>query len=189
MDLHRHRRRAVLCSTSPPNAVTDTASAPTEQPVPSERLLQLTQFSAGAVSGIANVVILSPLEVVKVRMQAQARATSASAAAMPRYTGLGHALKVMLRDEGWRSYYRGMNATLWAFVPNWAVFWYSYESLKRRLGPRPHRDSVMRNPTVVHAVSAFGAGAVTAVATAPMWTLKSRLQTVCHHLLPFCSLP
>lgn len=171
MDFHSRRphRRVVLCSTShsPP---------PTDPQIPSERLLQFSQLTAGAVSGIANVVILSPLEVVKVRMQAQARGTAATA--MPRYDGLGHALRVMLRDEGWRSYYRGMNASLWAFVPNWAVFWYSYEGLKRRLGPQHNGQGIVRNPTANHVASAFGAGAITAVATAPMWTLKSRLQTV-----------
>lgn len=142
--------------------------------LPSERLLLLSQFAAGAVAGLVNVIVLSPLEVVKVRLQAQSRATSASAAAMPpRYKGLVHALRLMQREEGWRSYYKGINASLWAFIPNWAVYWFSYEALKRRL-----TVNYSKKPTaLVHMTSALGAGALTALATAPLWTLKSRLQT------------
>lgn len=105
----RHRR-LVLCATSAPPAPGFAASdvVSREQPRgPSEHVLLLSQFAAGAISGIANVVLLSPLEVVKVRLQAQARGGSSSATKIPQYTGLGQALRVMLREEGWRSYYRG----------------------------------------------------------------------------------
>lgn len=73
-----------------------------------------------------------------------------------------------------------MSASLWAFVPNWAVFWFSYEAFKRRLVPPhdPERGPPHRNVSAAaHVASAFGAGSLTAVATAPMWTLKSRMQT------------
>jgi solute carrier family 25 (mitochondrial folate transporter), member 32 len=157
-----------------------------------QQQLALSQFVAGAVAGLVNVVVLSPLEVVKVRMQAQSLCPT-TAVAGTRYTGLGHALRVMLRDEGWRSFYKGMNASLWAFIPNWAVYWYSYEALKRQLAAvarrkdtpgAPHvqhqhqeRAAGPPEPAIVHVGAALGAGALTALATAPLWTLKSRLQT------------
>jgi hypothetical protein len=107
MDRARHRR-PVLCATSAPApGLSCGATVPDRPPGPSERVLVLSQFAAGAISGIANVVLLSPLEVVKVRLQAQARGGASSATRLPRYTGLGQALRVMLREEGWRSYYRG----------------------------------------------------------------------------------
>lgn len=56
----------------------------------------------------------------------------------------------------------GMNASLWAFVPNWAVFWFSYEALKRRLVP-PFDAENTSGPQIsaaAHVASAFGAGAL-----------------------------
>lgn len=107
MERARHRR-PVLCATSAPAPGFAPSGVPPNRPRgPSERVLLLSQFAAGAISGIANVVLLSPLEVVKVRLQAQARGGTSSATKLPQYTGLGQALRVMLREEGWRSYYRG----------------------------------------------------------------------------------
>jgi hypothetical protein len=102
-------RRTVLCAAVAPfTSLTPASSAaPEDRRPPSERVLLLSQFAAGAISGIANVVLFFPFDTVKVRIQAQARAGRGPAAAMPRYNGLGHALRVMLREEGWRSYYRG----------------------------------------------------------------------------------
>lgn len=128
---------------------------------------QLAQFGAGALAGLVNTLVLSPLDVVKTRLQVQGSATFAS----NRYHGLVDALRAMLREEGFRSYYRGLSASLWAFVPNWAIYWYSYETFKRAYTPSGRRPSPM-----VHVLSALSAGGLTAVTTAPFWTLKSRLQ-------------
>lgn len=185
---------------------------------------QLSQFGAGALAGLVNTLVLSPLDVVKTRLQAQGSvsvssstaaataataattaattaSTSASAAAAAartassslasatasttsaaaagvaasaraiRYTGTLDAFRSMLREEGLRSYYRGLSASLWAFVPNWAIYWYTYETFKRTYTPKGQRPS-----PVVHVLSALSAGGITAVTTAPFWTLKSRLQ-------------
>jgi hypothetical protein len=54
-----------------------------------------------------------------------------------------------------------MNASLWAFVPNWAVFWFSYEALKRRLSSPPAAGSPsgsLHTSSAAHVASAFGAG-------------------------------
>lgn len=128
---------------------------------------QLSQFGAGALAGLVNTLVLSPLDVVKTRLQAQ----GGGAVAGTRYNGLFHALRAMLREEGLISYYRGLSASLYAFVPNWAIYWYTYEQCKRTYGRSDSRPKVF-----VHVLSALTAGAITAVTTAPFWTLKSRLQ-------------
>lgn len=227
----------VSASSAPASKSTNSASkqnspAPTNPDVRTH----LTQFAAGALAGLVNTLVLSPLDVVKTRLQVQgapsvaatsaataASATSATAAgAPPHYTGTIHALRSMLQQEGLSSYYRGLSASLWAFVPNWAIYWYSYEAFKRLYARRMPRapslsapastavasvpapsiaaanDARARNshpagqpallqppPTqppppsstpLVHVLSALSAGALTAVTTAPFWTLKSRLQ-------------
>lgn len=129
---------------------------------------QLTQFGAGALAGLVNTLVLSPLDVVKTRLQVQGSGASAAAT---QYRGMFHALHAMLREEGLRSYYRGLSASLWAFVPNWAIYWYTYETFKRLYARKAARPTPF-----VHVMSALSAGGITAVTTAPFWTLKSRLQ-------------
>lgn len=133
----------------------------------SDALTHLMQFGAGALAGFVNTLVLSPLDVVKTRLQAQGSGILQNA----NYRGPIDALTSMLRQEGFQSYYRGLSASLWAFVPNWAIYWYSYESFKRLYTRRGRRPS-----PIVHVLSAISAGGVTAVTTAPFWTLKSRLQ-------------
>lgn len=128
---------------------------------------QLSQFGAGALAGLVNTLVLSPLDVVKTRLQVQGSSTVATTP----YRGLFDALRSMLREEGLRSYYRGLSASLWAFVPNWAIYWYTYETFKRRYTPNGSKPT-----PYIHIMSALSAGAITAVTTAPFWTLKSRLQ-------------
>lgn len=130
---------------------------------------QLTQFGAGALAGLVNTLVLSPLDVVKTRLQVQGG--SAAGAAATQYRGLFHALRSMLREEGIRSYYRGLSASIWAFVPNWAIYWYTYETFKRT-----YSKNAARPTPYVHIMSALSAGGITAITTAPFWTLKSRLQ-------------
>lgn len=153
------RRPIMLASTS--------RTSQSSQDSQADLLTQLSQFGAGALAGLVNTLILSPLDVVKTRLQVQ----GSSAYSAARYRGLFDALASMLRQEGFASYYRGVSASLWAFVPNWAIYWYTYETFKRMFG----RDA--RRPTpFVHVLSAVSAGGITAVSTAPFWTLKSRLQ-------------
>lgn len=144
------------------------ASGSTEPPKKTvDAQTQLIQVGAGALAGLVNTLVLSPLDVVKTRLQVQ----GSSSFAATKYRGLFDALRSMLREEGLRSYYRGLSASLWAFVPNWAIYWYTYETFKRTYskGGKP--------PTaLVHVTSALSAGGITAVTTAPFWTLKSRLQ-------------
>jgi hypothetical protein len=54
-----------------------------------------------------------------------------------------------------------MSASLWAFVPNWAVFWFSYEALKRRLVPPSDSENGPGLFAAAHVASAFGAGLFT----------------------------
>lgn len=52
----------------------------------------------------------------------------------PRYRGALHALKVILRDEGWRAFYSGMGTNLIRAVPAAMTTMLTYESLKGILG-------------------------------------------------------
>lgn len=164
-------RRPIATLTSKSKSTSTTSTTTPVSHYASPRT-QLIQFGAGALAGFVNTLILSPLDVVKTRLQVQgATSSSTSPFAAKKYRGLLHALQCMLREEGFRSYYRGLSASLCAFVPNWAIYWYTYESFKRFYSPPGKPPS-----PYVHVISALSAGGITAVTTAPFWTLKSRLQ-------------
>jgi solute carrier family 25 folate transporter 32 len=80
-----------------------------------------------------------------------------------------------LRDEGVRGLYRGLTPSLFALLPNWAVYFTTYERLKVAIA-RHVRPEYAGSPGV-HMAAAAGAGAATMLITNPLWVVKTRLQT------------
>lgn len=179
----RQRRPALMvcaadggASRGSPATATATAAAAAAG-APGELKQMLIQGSSGAVSGVMNTLILSPLDVVKTRLQ-----TQGAGGMRARYNGVAHALRTMLREEGLRSYYHGVSASLCAFVPNWAIYWATYEMCKRRYTRATVSFDVVSRHYLVHkamveVMSAITAGAVTALSTSPLWVMKARLQS------------
>eukprot|EP00183_Erythrolobus_madagascarensis_P005959 CAMPEP_0185846596 /NCGR_PEP_ID=MMETSP1354-20130828/2172_1 /TAXON_ID=708628 /ORGANISM="Erythrolobus madagascarensis, Strain CCMP3276" /LENGTH=377 /DNA_ID=CAMNT_0028546747 /DNA_START=238 /DNA_END=1371 /DNA_ORIENTATION=+ len=167
-----------------------------------------TQLAAGAFAGVVNTVVFHPLDLVKTRLQVQRhllQASSTSCTAVNNairsvnsaaYNGTYSAFRSIWRQEGFRAFYRGLDAALLAFVPNWAIYWLSYEQLKSFLltsrfvngahaasnkppgngGSNARRVLDDRGLHFVHLASAVGAGAVTVCATSPLWVIKTRMQ-------------
>ena len=81
---------------------------------------------AGASAGVVAAVFVCPLDVIKTRLQAQAGAGTASASngALGRRAVGGSVYACtssLLRTEGIRGLYRGLQPTVLALLPNWAV--------------------------------------------------------------------
>lgn len=74
-----------------------------------------------------------------------------------------------------RGLYRGLTPTLFALLPNWAVYFTTYERLKVAIASRVPRE--WGNTPGVHMAAAAGAGAATMLITNPLWVVKTRLQT------------
>ena len=85
--------------------------------------------------------------------------------------GLSH----ILREEGIRGLYRGLTPTLFALLPNWAVYFTTYERLKLAIARHVGRE--WASSPGVHMAAAAGAGAATMLITNPLWVVKTRLQT------------
>lgn len=123
---------------------------------------------AGGAAGGTTAVFVSPLEVLKTRLQTQARGQAA------KYTGGIHiygGLKQIVAEEGFRGLYRGLGPQFVALLPNWAVYFTTYENLKKQMKKRQGIPQPLQ-----HMISAVGAGAATLAVTNPLWVAKTRLQ-------------
>ncbi|KAL3501764.1 hypothetical protein ACH5RR_036213 [Cinchona calisaya] len=128
---------------------------------------------AGAAAGAIAATFVCPLDVIKTRLQVQG---------LPQVAHSGQkgsiiitSLQHIVRNEGFRGLYRGLSPTLAALLPNWAVYFTVYGHLKSLL--HAHVDSSGHLTIAANMIAASGAGAATAIATNPLWVVKTRLQT------------
>ncbi|KAL9325002.1 hypothetical protein ACSQ67_005647 [Phaseolus vulgaris] len=119
-------------------------------------------------AGAIAATFVCPLDVIKTRLQVH---------------GLPHgqkgnvivtSLQNIVKKEGFRGMYRGLSPTILALLPNWAVYFTSYEQVKGLL--RSH-DGCQELTTIENMIAAASAGAATAISTNPLWVVKTRLQT------------
>ncbi|KAK5650376.1 hypothetical protein RI129_001405 [Pyrocoelia pectoralis] len=80
---------------------------------------------AGATARFFSVVSVSPLELIRTKMQS----TKLS------YVEIGDALKLVLKTDGIKGLWKGVTPTLLRDVPFSAIYWSQYEALKRWYGP------------------------------------------------------
>ncbi|KAK9804591.1 hypothetical protein WJX73_004462 [Symbiochloris irregularis] len=128
---------------------------------------------AGGLAGALTATFVCPLDVLKTRLQVQRRATA------PKYYGIPGSLRTIFNTEGLPGLYRGLTPTLFALLPNWAVYFTVYERLKISLGKRTRGENSTHHwhPSAVHMMAAAGAGVATMTITNPLWVVKTRLQT------------
>ena len=126
----------------------------------------LTPLTAGIASRTIVASIVSPLELVRTRLQST-----------PTAPGLPHTMesvlagiRSMVASNGIRTLWRGLGPTLWRDVPFSGIYWAGYENGKNVLGRYGY--------TGVDAAFASGAvsGMIAALITMPFDTLKTRRQ-------------
>ncbi|GAB2228565.1 hypothetical protein Droror1_Dr00022685 [Drosera rotundifolia] len=128
---------------------------------------------AGAAAGTISATFLCPLDVIKTLLQVNGLPD----AARSRHKGsvIITSMQHIIRTEGFRGLYRGLSPTILALLPNWAVYFTTYQQLKALLGSHGNRDGHLTIGG--HMIAAAGAGAVTSFVTNPLWVVKTRLQT------------
>lgn len=92
----------------------------------------LGSLACSAVAGAGASVITNPLDLVKLRLQVQRRA-SASTPGAQTYHGVLQGLSMVLRHEGWAGMFRGAGARVAFHVPNTAITFAVYEKCKSML--------------------------------------------------------
>ncbi|KAI5677433.1 hypothetical protein M9H77_08383 [Catharanthus roseus] len=128
---------------------------------------------AGAAAGAIAATFVCPLDVIKTRFQVNGLSEVPHSA--QRGNVIVTSLQSIVRNEGFRGLYRGLSPTLAALLPNWAVYFTVYGHLKTIL--QAHADDSGQLTVPANMFAASGAGAATAIATNPLWVVKTRLQT------------
>jgi len=132
-------------------------------------------FLAGLAAGVTEAVaVVTPMEVVKIRLQAQHH-SMADPLDVPKYRNAAHALYTVVKEEGVGALYRGVSLTALRQGTNQAANFTAYTELKAWLQNRAE-DPNKPLPGWQTALIGLVSGAVGPFSNAPIDTIKTRLQ-------------
>ncbi|CAN0402290.1 unnamed protein product, partial [Laminaria digitata] len=114
---------------------------------------------AGAAATVFHDAIMTPMDVIKQRLQ------------LGYHKGMLDCVMTIRRTEGAQAFYRSFPTTLFMNIPYGCVMVAVNESLKQAMRPAGDYD------TRTYLLAGSGAGAIAAVATNPLDVVKTRLQT------------
>ncbi|XP_061785599.1 solute carrier family 25 member 47-A isoform X1 [Nerophis lumbriciformis] len=87
-------------------------------------------FLSGLAGGIMQTLVLSPGDIVKVRLQCQTESRRRQgSSAHPKYRGPIHCLLSIVREEGFRGLYRGVMPLMLRDGPSFATYFLTYASV------------------------------------------------------------
>jgi solute carrier family 25 protein 39/40 len=125
---------------------------------------------AASVGGLVTALVVCPFDVVKTRMQVD---SPTSVLLNQQYKGTLDALSKIARTEGILSLWRGVAPALIMAVPNAAIYFNSYEMLKKRF-----RETQIMRPAVIPLVSGSIARIITVTALSPLELLRTNMQAL-----------
>lgn len=130
-------------------------------------------FLSGVMAGITEAcLVVNPMEVVKIRMQAQHNSMKDPLAA-PKYTSAPQAAITIVREEGLKTLWRGVALTAGRQAINQGANFTTYSFLKARL--QDAQDTQVL-PTWQTAIIGFTSGAIGPFCNNPLDTIKTRMQ-------------
>lgn len=133
-------------------------------------------FLAGLGAGVTEAVaVVCPMEVVKIRMQAQYHSLS-DPLDIPKYRSAPHALLTVVKDEGIGALYRGVSLTALRQGTNQAANFTAYTELKEALQKMQPQYADKNLPSYQTTIIGLISGAVGPFTNAPIDTIKTRLQ-------------
>lgn len=134
-------------------------------------------FVAGVGAGITEAcAVVNPMEVVKIRLQAQHHSMS-DPLSHPKYRNAGHALYLIVKEEGFSTLYRGVSLTAARQATNQGANFTVYSKLKEYL-TEYHTKNGNNGAIPSWQTSMIGlvSGAIGPFSNAPLDTIKTRLQ-------------
>ncbi|KAG9229215.1 mitochondrial carrier domain-containing protein [Amylocarpus encephaloides] len=135
-------------------------------------------FLAGLAAGVTEAVaVVTPMEVVKIRLQGQYH-SMADPLDVPKYRNAAHALFTVVREEGFGALYRGVSLTALRQGSNQAVNFTAYTEFKQIL--QNYQPAYHDAPLPSYQTTLIGlvSGAMGPLSNAPIDTIKTRLQKV-----------
>lgn len=106
---------------------------------PTKKLNVFQLLTAGAVAGMPAAYLTTPCDVIKTRLQVEAKKGESS------YTGLRHAAKTIWKEEGFRAFFKGGPARIFRSSPQFGFTLAAYELLQSMLpipGAKEDRDKI-----------------------------------------------
>lgn len=132
-------------------------------------------FMAGLAAGVTEAVaVVTPMEVVKIRLQSQYHSMS-DPLDVPKYRNAAHAMYTVIREEGFGALYRGVSLTALRQGTNQAANFTAYTELKDYI-QRNSADPTAQLPGWQTSIIGLISGAVGPFSNAPIDTIKTRLQ-------------
>lgn len=136
----------------------------------------LAIFTSGILAGVTEAcAVVNPMEVVKIRLQAQKNSikNAAGEAAKPKYRNAIQAGYLIVKEEGFKALYRGVSLTACRQAINQGANFTTYTYLKGKLQAAQKTDTL---PVYETAVIGFISGAIGPFCNNPLDTIKTRLQ-------------
>ncbi|KAK4238985.1 mitochondrial carrier domain-containing protein [Achaetomium macrosporum] len=133
-------------------------------------------FFAGLAAGVTEAVaVVTPMEVVKIRLQAQHH-SMADPLDIPKYRNAAHALYTIVKEEGAGALYRGVSLTALRQGSNQAVNFTAYTYFKNWLYQWQPEYQGGNLPSYQTTLIGLVSGAMGPLSNAPIDTIKTRLQ-------------
>ncbi|KAG1055716.1 hypothetical protein G6F43_002337 [Rhizopus delemar] len=130
-------------------------------------------FFAGLAAGTTEaVMVVSPMDLIKIRLQAQ-RHSMADPLDVPKYRNAPHAAYTIIKEEGFRALYKGVTLTALRQATNQAANFTAYQEMKK-IAQR--LQDVNELPSYQHLVLGGVSGAMGPLSNAPIDTIKTRIQ-------------
>ncbi|KAH9887425.1 mitochondrial carrier [Xylariomycetidae sp. FL2044] len=133
-------------------------------------------FMAGLAAGVTEAVaVVTPMEVIKIRLQAQHH-SMADPLDIPKYRNAAHALYTVVKEEGISAIYRGVSLTALRQGSNQAVNFTAYTYFKEALLRWQPQYEGANLPSWQTTLIGLVSGAMGPLSNAPIDTIKTRLQ-------------
>lgn len=133
-------------------------------------------FFAGLAAGVTEAVaVVTPMEVIKIRLQAQHH-SMADPLDIPKYRNAAHALYTVVKEEGFGALYRGVSLTALRQGSNQAVNFTAYSYFKDWLKVWQPQYENANLPSWQTTLIGLVSGAMGPLSNAPIDTIKTRLQ-------------
>ena len=134
----------------------------------------LTYFSAGVIADLVASPVYVPSEVLKTRLQLQGRFNNPHFASGYNYRGTFHALRSIVRHEGFGALFYGFKATIYRDVPYSALQFAFYEEAQKLAKAWVGSHDLGLGLEILTGASA---GCLAGVMTCPLDVVKTRIQT------------